>query len=288
MTQQNTVHLDHSWASPLRLTRSELSHALHSASLSLGMQLDLSEPALRGRSGAAVYALGCAHDEKYFMRVTSARRAHRERFVVQRIESARDLWPDENGLRVVEVPRIQREYPVAVTLARYIEGDSVESADLGGLACLQFSSLFESTPASVGTACPKSVVRLLSWLVSRWPSGDPRPKAALMLSVRQDWRCVVGHGDPSYDNLLRTNDGLVPVDFAGGGILPVRTHRARWVNAVHWRNGEQGQCRYCITVEEDRMALLVDACRRLRSDAGDDAREGIWFSRVDALLDDPA
>lgn len=287
MTQQKTVHRDHSWTSPLRLTKSELSHALHSASLYLETHLDLCEPAVGGRSGAALYVIGRGDDRKYFMRITSAWRARRERYVVQRIQSARDLWPDEDGLRVMMLPIIQRGYPVAMTLARYIEGDSVDSADLGGMACLQFSSLFESTHVAVGTACPRSVVRLLSWLVSRWPSSDPRPKTALARALGQEWKAVIGHGDPSYGNLIRTNDGLVPVDFAGGGLLPARTHRARWVNTVHWRNGEQGQCPHCILVEEDRMALLVDACRRLRSDSGDSAREGVWLSRVDALLNDP-
>lgn len=286
MTQQESIHHDHSWASPLRLTRGELADALHSASLGLGVRMDLAEPVCGGRSGAAVYAIRGADGERCFMRVTSARRAERERFVVQRIPSASALWLDGAGLRVVAVPRIERGYPVAMTLARYIAGDPVKGTDVGGMACREFSSLFESASVSGSNGCPTSVVRLLNWLVERWPTDDPRPRTSLALALRQDWRRVVGHGDPSYDNLLRTNEGIVPVDFAGGGIVPARAHRARWVNAVHWRKGQQGQCSYCIEVEEDRMALLVDACRRLRSDAGDRAREGVWFSRVDALMDD--
>lgn len=248
------------------------------------MQVDLVGAMAGGRSGAAIYAIRGADEAKYVMRVTSARRAHRESYAVQRIPSAHALWVDGTGVRIVMTPKIQRAFPVAMTIARHMTGDPAEGADLEGAACMQFSSLFESTSVRKHAKCPESVIRLLSWLVAHWPDGDRRARAALMRAAGQNWQSVVGHGDPSYKNLIWTDRGLAPIDFAGGGVLPVRTHRARWVNTVHWRNGKQGQCCYCIDAEKDHMALLIDACRRLRSDAGDGAREGIWRGRVDALL----
>lgn len=238
-------------------------------------------PLLGGRSGAALYAAQADHVEPLVVRVTTLKRATREMYALQNVPSARSLWPTM-GPRLIHPLPVTRGFEVAATVTRRLRGARPPySPDM----CTRFPELFEGAQQRDSHSCPPTVVKLHLWLLDVLPGYATAIRHSLVLGLRQEWDSAVAHGDPSLGNLIvDRSDGIVPIDFASGGLVARRLHRARWSHAVHCRaDGEVMDCDACPT--SDPIAFITDAARRLRSDAADPQRSARWRTRIIQLLE---
>lgn len=247
----------------------------------LGVDVECQGALLGGRSGAALYAAIAADEEQLVIRVTTKKRAERELHALRMLPSARPLWPTM-GPQLIHLLPIARGFPVAATVTRHLSGAMPQySTDL----CTGFSELFEGDRVRQAGFCPASVVKPHLWLLDLLPEYAAGIRRSLTLALHQDWEIGFGHGDPSLGNLIATSSGrILPIDFASGGTVVQRLHRARWAHAVHGPvAGDDMDCGACPTA--DPIAFIADAARRLRSDAADPVRSFRWRARVVRLFE---
>lgn len=263
------------------LTMNELSLVFAHLQRALGVEVECLGPLAGGRSGAALYSALAEESETLVVRVTSKERAGREVHALRRMPSASSLWP-AMGLRIIYPLPVVRGFPVAATVTRYLLGHRpLYSPDL----CTSFQELFEAAQWRQSSSYPTAVVNLHMWLHDALPEYATAIRHSLALGLRQEWSTAFGHGDPSLSNLIATRAGdVLPIDFASGGIVIRRLHRARWFHAVHGSAGGEGtDCGICPT--SDPVALITDAARRLRSDGADPVRSARWKTRILQLLE---
>lgn len=241
-----------------------------------------------GRSGAALLILqaGPSYSDQYFARVTSRRRSMRELYVIDNLDSASHLRI-RGRARGCDLPWIRRHFPVSMTIVPLLENcGSLLSTDI----CPQFDRLFASSLDRVVDKPPQNILRPLLGLFDELPCEyHSRVRSALRLATVQSWRVGLGHGDPHLTNVVKSSESdCTAVDFASGGLVVKRVHRARWVNAVHQSRSElkvvYPECHWCSEALGDDLALLIDAARRLRSEGRDPMRSNFWRELVMSLL----
>jgi hypothetical protein len=273
--------VDHWWSLPLALHSAELGSAIEAANRKLDSSLAWVRQISTGRSGAAIHVLGRDGRPEVIMRVTSLRRALREKYAVCHLPSARHLQIGED-LPIVRVPSIHRPFDVTITLARFVNGGSIQ---YGSTLCPKFETLFETPSGTSRHDCPRVVVGLLTWLANEVPDIKHTINLALVKATGETWTRAIGHGDPTPSNVIDAeSEGPVPVDFASGGQVARRLHRARWLHSVHGE-GKEPLCECCAGAGQDRIALLADAARRLKSDGADRQRREYWVQRIKQLAE---
>src|SRR5689334_8080285 len=111
MSEKQHVAPDHWWSSPLTLTPAEINDVVRASSRLIGHELQWLGRVEGGRSGAALHVLGRRRPE-IFARVTSCRRAMRERYIVTVLDAASPLRID-GVLPIVALPTVRRTYAVS-------------------------------------------------------------------------------------------------------------------------------------------------------------------------------
>ncbi|MCK7677074.1 hypothetical protein M0E84_03330 [Corynebacterium sp. CCM 9186] len=281
--QKDRYVFDHDWSNPIRLQPRELQYLIVKVSDYMGVKYFLNEKITSGRSGAALYVMGCLSGDRIFVRVTSLTRARREKYVFDNLSWTVPTSPGGIGMVLVSLPEIKRKFVVAATVTKYIAGENEISRKE---VCRTFPCLFEGPLITDAAVLPSNYRRALIKLSDSGAIDRSILRRLLYRGSEEPWVAVLGHGDPSISNVLRFDGQIIPVDYAAGGYTIRRLQKSRWIHSVHKTDGFGRLCEYCFEDSSDRLSLILDAVRRLVSDWNSVVYRTFWARRIYSLIGD--
>lgn len=264
MPQKDGTTVDHWFDRPLVLSPEEIGHVVRLVSAAFGLRDAGASRLGGGRSGAFVLKIRADEgDAAIVARVTTKRRAMRERYALRRHPGARALWIADQPPEILRASVVRRRFEVWVSVVRFLAGD-VPTADE---VREEFGALFEG--GSRGAFSSKHAVALAERVTRDCDVfGDVKNGRAAFFErvARERWERVLVHGDPKVSNVVATATGLAAIDFASGGVGASRLQRARFANAAGAIEDASAA---------DSVAQGLDACRRLRSERHGE-RADVW------------
>lgn len=197
-----------------------------------------------GHSGSDILLLN-NYNKKMVARITSEKRANHEKYVLEKFGSKANHLINGILYNFITVPKIKRDYKVAISFNNYINGTKCSVEDMynilkqgfnGEIYKQLFVADYEIDKQSELEYNNKLIKRFANNIKNAFGNKEITSQILGKYSKKFNHNLVFGHCDASRSNIIVSNNKYYAIDYPSGGIIADKLQFARSLNSFVLEN----------------------------------------------------